>query len=125
MSTGVTQPCGEEGPWLGSIRTSPPLGPLSLGPHPWCHLLRPPLVPHAQFCLLTEAVGWGEDQHGANLPGCSVTVATEILKSKNKNRQGCIKRKDTLLQAGYANLAVLTSGFTAEISSVCCPVTRY
>lgn len=35
------------------------------------------------------------------------------------------KIQDTLLQMGCANLALLTCDFTAEISSLCCPVTWY
>lgn len=65
--------------------------------------------------LLIGAVSWGEDQYGANLPGCLVMAATEILKSTNKNTQRCIRRNDKLLQTCYTSLAVMTGGFTAEL----------
>jgi len=70
------------------MRTSPPLGPPFV---PWTS----PLVPLAETSsgstcpvlpLLAGAVSWGEVQHGANLLGSPVTVATEILESKKIHR---------------------------------------
>lgn len=121
ISAGVTQSGGEEGPWLGSKRILSLLGSFSLGTHSWCHSLWPPLAcVFPVLLLLVGAVSWGEDQYGTNLLGCPVMA--EILKSKNKNRQGCIRRKNQLLQTCYASLAVMSGGCTAEIS-LCCPVT--
>lgn len=123
INAGVTQFSGEKGPWLACRRI---LSDWDLF-LPWNSLLVSLAVtsPGSVFSvlgLLIGAVSWGMDQYGANLLGCLVMAATEVLKSTNKNTQRCIRRNDKLQQMCYASLAMMTGGFTAEFC-LCCPVT--
>lgn len=72
-----------------SVPWTSPLGPLAetFSSGSTC-----PVLP-----FLEGTIGWGEDQHGANQLGYPVRVATEIVESRNKNTQVCIKRQGTLL----------------------------